>query len=131
METLAKLKHETDSRGKRQRLDKKIKQLQGTPKSLPTLREPKQQIANEKVQQMLKKREAKLQQKPGAAAKMRDEDKTIVKQAKNKNREKRRERVADEDHFDELFKQYETKLKKRLAEPMPEGPKFEEVELSD
>ena len=72
------------------------------------------------------------------------EDKVIVKQAKNKKRDKRRERVADEDEFESLFKKYKTNLMKKLDDDVEEAasnkrsgkkvealPEFEEIEMSD
>lgn len=61
------------------------------------------------------------------------EDAKIVKQVKNKKRDKRRERAAkDEDHFENLFKTYQSKILKNLGKgSKDEGPAFEEVVMSD
>lgn len=39
--------------------------------------------------------------------------------------------AGEEDEFDKMFKEYEKKLTKKLKEPTPKGPAFEEVVMSD
>jgi len=55
----------------------------------------------------------------------------LIKQAKNKKREKRRDKAKTEDDFDALFKSYEKKLIKRLNLGEEKGTPFEEVDISD
>ena len=73
---------------------------------------------------------------------LKEEDKIIVKQAKNKKRDKRRERVVEEDEFESLFSKYKTNLMKKLDDDVVEEaankgkgkaalPEFEEIEMSD
>lgn len=51
----------------------------------------------------------------------------VTKQAK---REKRKEKAQTEEEFDSLYKNYEKKLLKRLAQE-DKGPAFEEIDISD
>ena len=63
-----------------------------------------------------------------------NEDKELIKQAKNKKRDKRREKSKTEDDFDALFKSYEQKLIKRLKldeNTTEKGKPFEEIDISD
>lgn len=60
-----------------------------------------------------------------------EEDKELIKQAKNKKREKRRDKAKTEDDFDALFKSYEKKLIKKLNLGEEKGTPFEEVDVSD
>ena len=55
----------------------------------------------------------------------------LIKQAKNKKREKRRDKAKTEDDFDALFKSYEKKLIKKLNLGEEKGAKFEEIDVSD
>jgi hypothetical protein len=55
----------------------------------------------------------------------------LIKQAKNKKREKRRDKSKTEDDFDALFKSYEKKLIKKLNLGEDKGTPFEEVDVSD
>ena len=76
--------------------------------------------AKQKVDKLLKKREEKLAQKNqpkntlSGKSYQTQEDKEIARQAKNKKRDKRRERATEEDHFDSLFTKYKTNLMKKL-----------------
>lgn len=157
LEVLYKMKAETLSRGKKQRIIKRIMALQGkgditdkdgkiVPKeggevkegekpvtkpvdNKPNVKTIKKQEATKKVENMLKKREQKLETKKNKG-KLNKEEEKIVKQAKNTKREKRRDRAAgDEDEFDELLKTYAGKLTKKVKEPA--GPAFEEVVMSN
>ena len=68
----------------------------------------------------MKKRDEKLAQKNqpkntlSGKSYQTQEDKEIARQAKNKKRDKRRERATEEDHFDSLFTKYKTNLMKKL-----------------
>jgi hypothetical protein len=74
---------------------------------------------------------------------LKEEDKEIVRQAKNNKRQKRRENKAtEEDHFEDLFDKYKTTLMKKLDQEDADkkaGKKskkasefeFEEVVMSD
>ena len=78
--------------------------------------------AKQKVEKLLKKRDEKLARKDQPKATLggknyqTQEDKEIARQAKNKKRDKRRERATEEDHFDSLFTKYKTNLMKKLDE---------------
>ena len=91
--------------------------------------------ARKKVERMLKKRDQKIEDKKQSnKPRYTEEDKELIKQAKNKKREKRRDNAKTEDDFDELFKSYEKKLIKRLnlgEEKDSKGVPFEEVDVSD
>lgn len=122
------------ARGKKQRIRKKIQALKnpqeaaanGSGSKDPKKEKSKEEVrtnAKQKVEQLLRKREEKLlrkEQSKGAASGGKTyqtkEDLDIAKQVKNKKREKRRERVKEEDQFDSLFNKYKKNLMKRLDE---------------
>jgi hypothetical protein len=88
------------------------------------------------VETLLKKRDEKMQRKeqqknqknkPNYSA----EDKTIMKQQKNKKRAKRREDARDEDEFDALFSKHKQTILKKLESENKLKSDFEEVEMSD
>ena len=82
----------------------------------------------------MKKRDDKFNEKKSVKPMHTTEDKELIKQAKNKKREKRRENAKTEDDFDALFKSYEQKLIKRLKldeNVVEKGKPFEEVDVSD
>ena len=58
-----------------------------------------------------------------------EDDKLLIKQAKNKKREKRRDKSKTEDDFDAMFKSYEKKLIKKLNLGEDKGKAFEEVDV--
>jgi len=74
--------------------------------------------AKQKVENLLRKREAKMQKKEemkiGGKVVQSKEDKEIVRQVKNKKREKRRERAGNEDEFETMFNKHKDKLEKKL-----------------
>ncbi len=74
VEKLSKLKHESLSRGKKQRINKKLQVLSG---ETPEVKEPKsnKEEARHKVQTMLKKREQKMA--PKVHKGLSEEDKKI------------------------------------------------------
>ena len=74
VERLSKLKHESLSRGKKQRINKKLQVLSG---ETPEVKEPKtnKEEARHKVQTMLKKREKKMA--PKVHKGLSEEDKKI------------------------------------------------------
>lgn len=131
------MKEESISRGKKQRINKKLAQLTGTPKEAEQAQKNSKaakvakQDAKQRVEKILKKRDEKMaekqQQKKPVYTK---EDKELIKQQKNNKREKRRENAKTEEDFDALYKTYEKKLLKRLG-GKEEGPAFEEIEFSD
>ena len=74
--------------------------------------------AKQKVENLLRKREAKMAKKEeikiSGKVVQSVEDKEIVRQVKNKKREKRRERAGNEDEFETMFNSYKDKLEKKL-----------------
>ena len=149
LSTLEKMLDGTISRGKKQRIKEKIKQIKGEQpqpekQSIealamsvglspgPEQKNQRQQSAKEKVDALLKKRDAKSERKAKEKVKEKqnEEDKQLIKQAKNKKRAKRREEAKDEDEFDALFKQHKQALLQKLKEK-PSGQAFEEVDMSD
>lgn len=81
---------------------------------------------------LLKKRDVKKERKEQEKFKVKqnEEDKKLVKQAKNKKRAKKREEAKEDDDFDALFKQHKQALLQKLKEK-PTGQAFEEVDMSD
>jgi hypothetical protein len=82
---------------------------------------------------MLKKREVKLIEKTQNKKPVyTPEDKEIIKIQKQVKRVKRKENAQTEEDFDELYKNYEKKLLKRLAGNVEKGGHaFEEVDCSN
>ena len=74
--------------------------------------------AKQKVENLLRKREAKMAKKEeikiSGKVVQSVEDKEIVRQVKNKKRENRRERAGNEDEFETMFNSYKDKLEKKL-----------------
>lgn len=130
---LKQMKAESQSRGKKQRLNKQIATLTGEtalPSEIKASKDLKQE-AKTKVQTLLRKRDEKLKDKTASKKPVYTaEDKTLIAQQKNAKREKRRESAKTEQDFDELYKTYEKKLLKRLAAPQS-GPAFEQIDFSD
>jgi superfamily II RNA helicase len=130
---LKQMKVESQSRGKKQRLNKQIAKLTGEtalPSEIKASKDLKQE-AKAKVQTLLRKRDEKLKDKTSIKKPVYTaEDKSLIAQQKNAKREKRRENARTEQDFDELYKTYEKKLLKRLAAPQS-GPAFEQIDFSD
>lgn len=138
VEQLAKLKQDSLSRGKKQRINKKLAQLTGTPLEAVAVQEnakkakTARQDAKQKVDKMLKKRDEKMAEKSSnKKAVYTPEDKVLINQSKNAKREKRRDNAKTEEDFDALYKDYEKKLLKKLGKEDKKGPAFEEIEFSD
>lgn len=94
----------------------------------------KKPSASEKVHAMLKKREEKLKGKQDKKKSdgLTEEDRVLVKKARNKKKEARRERSRETDEFDEILSKYTSKILKKLGNAKEKGGHaFEEVELSD
>lgn len=132
---LVDLKAESISRGKKQRINKKLAVLQGIEPEKKTEPNTVKLDAKKKVEKILKKRDEKLadKQQRGKTSYTED-DKELIKQAKNKKREKRRDKVKTEDEFDALFKSYEQRLIKKLnlgEDKNEKGAPFEEIDVSD
>ena len=99
----------------------------------PVVQKPKTESAKSKIDNLLKKRDQKQLRKEQERSKpkvVNEEDKKLMKQAKNKKRAKRRDEAKEEDDFDVLFKSHKKALLKKLAEKT-EGADFEEVDISD
>lgn len=141
MATLQKMLESTFSRGKKQRIKQKMQSLKrttapakpsiealATSVGLNAKKEVKTDSAKNKVEALLRKRDVKKQDKQ--RVKMSEEDKQLVRQAKNKKRAKKRDEAKEDDEFDQLFKQHKQTLLKKLQQQKG-GPAFEEIEMSD
>lgn len=122
------MKAETVSRGKKQRIVKRILKLTGGTVEIGDKPQRTKDDAKKRVEQLMKKRDQKAKVK---VPHVQPEDKAIIKQAKNTKREKRRTKTAEEDEFDAALKTYQSKLLKRLKKDEPKGAPFEEVVMSD
>ena len=95
--------------------------------------------AKEKIDNIMKKREKKLEEKnklQSPKALLNDEDKKIMRDLKNKKREQRRSRAKDEedDEFDNLLNSYKNKVLKKLDninKVGESGASFEEADYSE
>ena len=56
-------------------------------------------------------------------------DEQILKEQRHSKKEKKKEQARTEEDFDQLYKQYEAKLIKKLEKGMPKGPAFEEADI--
>lgn len=131
----------TNSRGKKQRIKKRIDKLEGKApeaksEEVKETKAEKKHSPQEKVQHMLKKREQKLQAKEDKKKrpKMNDEEAGIFKQLKNKKNNAKRERARETDDFDVLLGAYKDKVLKSISKQGDKGHKgadFEEIEMSD
>ena len=152
-EVLHRMLRESISRGKRQRIKKRLAFLRGDKKEAPAATTPsvttvkpsagkeagpsKAKLAPaDKVQSLLKKRDAKLKQKreeKKATHGLTQEDKAIMKKVKGHKKETKRQRARETDEFDELMAKYKSKIMKNIGKQggTNAGHAFEEVELSD
>ena len=128
------------SRGKKQRIRKKIMELKNPQDAATAPSNQQKQVkeaaisAKDRVSGLLKKREEKMERKDRQKGSMYTaEDRDIMKQSKNKKRQKRRDEAAEEDEFDSLFKGYKEKLEKKINEEDKKGtkkePECEEIDI--
>lgn len=105
----------------------------------PDKQHEKKLSAREKIDNIMKKRDKKLEEKNKQAspkALLTVEDKKIMSDLKNKKREQRRDRskADNDDEFDALLNNYKSKVLKKLDhinKVGESGASFEEVEYSD
>ena len=151
VEALHRLFRDCNSRGKKQRIKKRIDFLEGktpevaSPGELrPEVREEKREkfTAKEKVKTLLKKRDEKLKQKQEgsrgktALAGLDKEDIAIMKKVKSKKADTKRKRARETDEFDDLLAKYKSKVLKSIDKVSKKkekkgGHEFEEIEMSD
>ncbi|CDW89490.1 ribosome biogenesis [Stylonychia lemnae] len=161
LELLHQMMRQTISRGKKQRIKKRIDKLEaerGIVRELPakdkTPKLPQQQqerpkvevpkvSAQEKVKSLLKKREEKLMQKDQKKKdkfknNITDEEREIMKKIKNKKKDKKRQQARETDEFDDILDTYKNKVLKKIKKSLAGASKkqitegdFEEVDLSD
>ena len=136
-----RLLRETISRGKRQRIKKRLAFLNGTEevaeepaptkvplavsapakvtqKPLPKEPKPQRMAPADKVAVLLKKREDKNKTKKDALHNkhgITPEDREIIKKVKGKKKENKRQRARETDDFDELMQSYKQKILKSLS----------------
>jgi hypothetical protein len=145
--TLEEILKESLSRGQKQRIKKKLARLQDKGEALPSepldlgnpnpLKREHQKTesavpkatAKEKIDYLLKRREAKIVRKD-TPAKQHPEDIKIRNQLKNKRRTVRKHEAKEEDQFDRLLDKYQNRvLKKIKLETGESGTTHEEVEV--
>ena len=158
-ELLHRLLRESISRGKRQRIKKRLAFLSGetieepdvtkvplavsapakiSQKPLPKQPKPERMAPAEKVATLLKKREAKEKTKKHNRDGITEEDREIIKKVKGKKKENKRQRARETDEFDLIMQQYKQKILKSLgsnakfaSKAKSDDHEFEEVEMSD
>jgi hypothetical protein len=130
IELLNKMKKETSSRGKKQRIKKRIEMLTATKdlatkpqnkiietaKKIQEEQEKPKPSPKEKVHTLLKKREDKLKNKEEKRKYngVTPEEKVIMKKIKNKKKDTKKKRARETDEFDSMLNKYKSKFLKKF-----------------